>query len=59
MFGFDGWYVPVNYKKTNTITHKMIEQEDRETIFDFQDAKDNTYGLLPEIQFFYAAHGDE
>ena len=58
MFGFHGWYVPVNYKKTNTVTHKINAQGDKETVFDFRDAKGNTYGLLPDIQFFHASDTD-
>ena len=56
MYGFSGWYVPVNYKKTNTVIHKMNVQEDKETIFEFREAKSNTYGLLPDFQFFHVSY---
>ena len=51
MHGFHDWFVPVNYMKTNTVTHKL-------TVFDFRDAYSNTYGLLPDIQFFHASDTD-
>ena len=54
MYEFDGCYVPVNHLKRNTVTHKMNAQGDKETVFDFRDAKNNTFGLLPDIQFFDA-----
>ena len=64
MYGFQDWYVPVNYSKTNTVTHTLPHcyqqntQRDKETIFDFRDAHSNTYGLLPDIEFFHVSDTD-